>query len=126
MNLYYDKNNSWKINSPSTVNLCSHIFLLEKTKKYLTIKQCARLSYIMNQSVSIWTDDDYMEFLKKSSNDLSESYMTVMKSSKGQHNIINRENIDMLKNDFELIMKLLSHIIACMILDNKKKLYIDE
>ena len=128
MVLAYDKDNQWEINSPSVLNLLVHITecLNKFTKKYMSIKDCAKLIYVMNQSVNNWTDDDYLEFLKKSPNNLITSYTTVMKSSKGERTIINRENVNVLKKDFEFLRKLLSHILACMVLDSKKKLYFFE
>ena len=125
MVLKYSKNDIYEIHAPNTIALFMDMMKSETNKKYLTLKQCARILYSLSQSVVIWKDESYKAFIGKLSATTMTYYVTQTTNNKGQHIIINRDNIQTCKNDLDYLLKLFSTIIPLMILDKKKKLYIE-
>ena len=125
MKLKYNKNNIWEIHAPNTIALFTDMMKSETSKKYLTLKQCARILYSLSQSVVGWTDEEYKRFIGTLNSTTMTYYVTQTTNNKGQHITINRDNIQVCKNDLEYLLKLFSTIIPLMILDRKRKLYVE-
>lgn len=125
MILKYNKNNSWEILAPNTKSLFTDLMKSETNKKYLTIKECAKILYSLTQSVVTWNEDEYIAFIKTLKKDTMNYYMTKSSNSKGTHFSITRENTNTIKNDLDYLWKLFSIIVPLMILDRKNKLFVE-
>jgi hypothetical protein len=125
MRIYYDKHDSWKIDAPNTIALLSAIIKSETNKKFINLKQCAKIVYTLNQSVTLWSENEYKEFIGRFDVDLASHYMTVSSNQKGQFRTINRNNTETLRNDFIFLCRLFTNILTSMIMDGKKKLFIE-
>lgn len=126
MKLYYNKEKPTEILSPNASSLLKFMINMETNKKYINLKQCARILYILNQSIVVWNDENYKEFIGKLPQEISSFYMTINSNKNGKFTVINRNNVKTLKNDFNFLFKLFSNIISLMIMDGKKKLFIKE
>lgn len=126
MRLYYDKNNSYEIKAPNIITLFSSMVKLETNKNYLTLKQCAKIAYTLNQSIVNWNDDDYVKFIGSFDVTLADYYMTVNSNQKGQFKTITKRNVETLKESFDFMLKLFINIMSSMIIDGKRKLFIGE
>lgn len=125
MKLYYDKDNSWEIKSPNAIALLNSIIKSETNKNYLTLRQCAKVIYTMNSSIVLWKDNDYIDFIGKFETQLENFYITINSNNKGKFKTITKFNVESLKNDFDFLFKLFSYIVSSMIIDRKRKLYIN-
>lgn len=126
MKLYY-KNNEWEILAPNTIALLKEIMYREnKYKNYLTLKQCSRILYTINQAYVVWNDDNYIDFIGHLSETSLIFYTTKQSNSKGTKYKTEKSNVVTIKNDFEYILKLFSSILPSMIIDRKFRLYIGE
>ena len=125
MILKYSKNDIYEIHAPNTIALFTDMMKSETNKNYLTLKQCAKILYSLSQSVVGWTENDYRNFIGTLNATTISYYVTQTTNSKGTHMTINRDNIQVCKNDLDYLLKLFSTIIPLMILDRKKKLYIE-
>ena len=126
MMLYYDKNNSYEIKAPNIITLFSSMVKSETNKNYLTLKQCAKIAYTLNQSIVNWNDDDYVKFIGSFDVTLADYYMTVNSNQKGQFKTITKRNVETLKESFDFMLKLFINIMSSMIIDGKRKLFIGE
>ena len=122
MKLQY-KGESWEVVAPNTSSLLKEIIGTETKKKYLTLKNCARMLYTFNQAWVIWQDSNYIDFVGHLSEQTRQFYTTKESSSKGVSYRMERNNVQTIKNDFEYFVKLFSIIIPSMIIDRKRKLY---
>ena len=125
MILKYSKNDTYEIHAPNTIALFMDMMKSETNKNYLTLKQCAKILYSLSQSVVGWTENDYRNFIGTLNSTTITYYVTQSTNNKGTHMTINRDNIQVCKNDLDYLLKLFSTIIPLMILDRKKKLYIE-
>ena len=125
MILKYSKNDLYEIHAPNTCALLTDMIKSETNKKYITLKQCAKILYSLSQSVVSWTENDYKNFIGTLNATTITYYVTQITNNKGTHMIINRDNIQTCKNDLDYLLKLFSNIVPLMILDRKKKLYIE-
>ena len=126
MRLYYDKNNSYEIKAPNIIILFSSMVKSETNKNYLTLKQCAKIAYTLNQSIVNWNNDDYVKFIGSFDVNLADYYMTVNSNQKGQFKTITKCNVETLKESFDFMLKLFINIMSSMIIDGKRKLFIGE
>ena len=125
MILKYSKNDMYEIHAPNTCALLIDMIKSETNKNYITLKQGARILYSLSQSVVGWNENDYRNFIGTLNSTTITYYVTQTTNSKGQKFTINRDNIQTCKNDLDYLLKLFSTIIPLMILDRKKKLYIE-
>ena len=119
------KGNEWKITAPNTSMLLHDMIKSETNKKYITLRQCAKLLYSISNSLVVWNDNEYKAFIGSLDNETSSFYRTKMSSSKGNNYMVNRENINTMKNDFDYLLKLFSVIQSSMIIDRKFKLFVE-
>ena len=126
MKLYYDKDSFLEVVAPNTQSLLKFMIEIQTNKKYMKLKECANILYILNQSIVIWSDKEYEIFIGKLPQDVGCYYMTINANQKGKTTIINRNNVETLKNDFDFLLKLFSNIIPSMIMLGKKKLFMKE
>jgi hypothetical protein len=124
MKLKYGKN-EWEIKAPNICNLCIDIIESETNKKYLTLRECAKILYSLNQSVVVWNENEYKNFIGSLKQGTSLFYMTETSNSKGKSFSITRENVLFMKNSLEYLLKVFSSIVSSMILDRKFRLYIE-
>ena len=124
MTLKLDKNNTWLINTPNMINLFTEMMKSETNKKYLTLNQCSKILYSINQSIALWGNDEYIKFINSLNESTMMYYTTNNLTTKGQKTIITRENIQTVKNDFDYLLKLFSYILILMILNKKHKLMV--
>ena len=124
MTLKLDKNNTWLINTPNMINLFTEMMKSETNKKYLTLNQCSKILYSINQSIALWGNDEYIKFINSLNESTMMYYTTNNLTTKGQKTIITRENIQTVKNDFDYLLKLFSYILPLMILNKKHKLMV--
>jgi hypothetical protein len=124
MTLKLDKNNIWSINTPNMINLFTEMMKSETNKKYLTLNQCSKILYSINQSIVLWGNDEYIKFINSLNESTMMFYTTNNLTTKGQKTIITRENIQTVKNDFDYLLILFSSILPLMILNKKHKLMV--
>ena len=124
MTLKLDKNNIWSMNTPNLINLFTEIMKSETDKKYLTLNQCSKILYSINQSIVLWGNDEYIKFINSLNESTMMYYTTNNLTTKGQKTIITRENIQTVKNDFDYLLILFSSILPLMILNKKHKLMV--
>lgn len=124
MVLFYNKNNSWEIVNPNLITLLNSIISSEKGKrKYLNLKQIARMVYTLNNSLVIWQDDDFIKFISTFDENLGKLYKTINSNQKGTFVSISRNNVESLKNDLQFLHKLFVQILSSMIIDHKRRLF---
>jgi hypothetical protein len=68
MTLKLDKNNIWSMNTPNLINLFTEMMKSETDKKYLTLNQCSKILYSINQSIVLWGNDEYIKFINSLKN----------------------------------------------------------
>jgi len=124
MTLKLDKNNTWSMNTPNMINLFTEMMKSETNKKYLTLNQCSKILYSINQSIVLWGNDEYIKFINSLNESTMMFYTTNNLTTKGQKTIITRENIQTVKNDFDYLLILFSSILPLMILNKKHKLMV--
>ena len=124
MTLKLDKNNIWSMNTPNLINLFTEMMKSETDKKYLTLNQCSKILYSINQSIVLWENDEYIKFINSLNESTMMYYTTNNLTTKGQKTIITRENIQTVKNDFDYLLILFSSILPLMILNKKHKLMV--
>jgi len=124
MTLKLDKNNIWSMNTPNLINLFTEMMKSETDKKYLTLNQCSKILYSINQSIVLWGNDEYIKFINSLNESTMMFYTTNNLTTKGQKTIITRENIQTVKNDFDYLLILFSSILPLMILNKKHKLMV--
>ena len=124
MTLKLDKNNTWSMNTPNLINLFTEMMKSETNKKYLTLNQCSKILYSINQSIVLWGNDEYIKFINSLNESTMMFYTTNNLTTKGQKTIITRENIQTVKNDFDYLLILFSSILPLMILNKKHKLMV--
>lgn len=125
MKLKYSKKDVYEIHAPNTIALFTDMMRSETNKKYLTLKQCARILYSLSQSVVGWTENDYKTFIGTLNSTTITYYTTQTTNNKGVHVTINRDNIQTCKNDLDYLLKLFSTIIPLMIMDRRRRLYVE-
>ena len=125
MKLRYGKDIAWELHTPNICALFMEMMKSETKKNYLTLKQCSKILYSLSQSVVGWTEIDYKNFIGSLKEETSSFYMTKTSNSKGNSLTITRENISVVKNDLEFLLKLFSTIVPLMILDRKFKLFVE-
>jgi len=131
---FYYKKSEWRFASPRSVSLLKEMILDEGFankslfgKKYLTVKQCSRILYGLNQSYVVWGDDEYKAFItEKLKKETEEYYTTMMSNSKGNKVSISRENISAVKTDFLILLNQFASIVSSMVMDGQKKVYFEE
>lgn len=125
MILKYGKTDTFEIHAPNTIALFTDMMKSETDKKYLTLNQCAKILYSLSQSVVGWTENDYKNFIGTLNSTTITYYTTQITNNKGVHMSINRDNVQTCKNDLDYLLKLFSTIIPLMIMDKKKKLFVE-
>ena len=126
MKLSYSKNTSLEIVAPNTTALLKFMIDVETKKNYINLKQCANILYILNQSIVVWNENEYENFIGKLPQEIGSFYMTINSNRKGKFTSINRNNVETLKNDFNYLCKLFTNILSSMIIEGKKKLFIKD
>ena len=126
MKLYYDKTTPKEVVAPNTNAILKFMIGMETEKSYLNLKQCASILYALNQSIVIWGENEYKNFIGKLPQDVGSYYMTINANQKGKFTSINRNNVETLKNDFNYLCKLFTNILSSMIIEGKKKLFIKD
>ena len=126
MKLLYNKDSSLEVVAPNTISLLKFMIGMETKKNYINLKQCANILYILNQSIVVWNETEYENFIRKLPQEVGSFYMTINANQKGKFTSINRNNVETLKNDFNYLCKLFTNIISFMIIDGKKKLFIKD
>ena len=126
MKLLYNKDSSLEVVAPNTISLLKFMIGMETKKNYINLKQCANILYILNQSIVVWNETEYENFIGKLPQEVGSFYMTINANQKGKFTSINRNNVETLKNDFNYLCKLFTNIISFMIIDGKKKLFIKD
>lgn len=131
---FYYKKTAWQFVSPRSVSLLKEMILdggfANKSllgKRYLTLKQCSRILYGLNQSYVVWGDNEYKAFItEKLKKETEEYYTTMMSNSKGNKVSISRENINAVKTDFLILLNQFASIVSSMIMDGQKRIYFEE
>ena len=126
MKLLYNKDSSLEVVAPNTISLLKFMIGMETKKNYINLKQCANILYILNQSIVVWNETEYENFIRKLPQEVGSFYMTINANQKGKFTSINRNNVETLKNDFNYFCKLFTNIISSIIIDKKKKLFIKD
>ena len=126
MKLFYKKDTSLEIVAPNTISLLKFMIGMETKKNYINLKQCANILYILNQSIVVWNENEYENFIGRLPQEVGSYYMTINANQKGKFTSINRNNVETLKNDFDYLRKLFTNILSSMIIEGKKKLFIKE
>lgn len=126
MKLLYNKDSSLEVVAPNTISLLKFMIGMETKKNYINLKQCANILYILNQSIVVWDETEYENFIRKLPQEVGSFYMTINANQKGKFTSINRNNIETLKNDFNYLCKLFTNILSSMVIDGKKKLFIKD
>ena len=126
MKLFYKKDISLEIVAPNTISLLKFMIGMETKKNYINLKQCANILYILNQSIVVWNENEYENFIGKLPQEVGSFYMTINTNQKGKFTSINRNNVETLKNDFDYLRKLFTNILSSMIIEGKKKLFIKD
>ncbi len=126
MKLLYNKNTSFDVLAPNTSALLKFMIGMETKKNYMNLKQCATILYTLNQSIVVWNENEYENFIGKLPQEVSSYYMTINANQKGKFTSINRNNVETLKNDFNYLGKLFTNILSSMIIEGKKKLFIKD
>lgn len=125
MILYYDKTNKWEIINPSIIALMNDMKNSYANKKYITMNECSKILYSLSQSLIAWNENDYRVFIGTLNDDTMMYYSTITSGNQGKKIIVNRDNINNVKNDLDFLLKLFSTILPSMILDRKKKLFVE-
>ena len=126
MKLFYKKDTSLEIVAPNTISLLKFMIGMETKKNYINLKQCANILYILNQSIVVWNENEYENFIGRLPQEVGSYYMTINANRKGKLTTINRNNVETLKNDFDYLRKLFTNILSSMIIEGKKKLFIKD
>ena len=126
MKLFYKKDISLEIVAPNTISLLKFMIGMETKKNYINLKQCANILYILNQSIVVWNENEYENFIGRLPQEVGSYYMTINANQKGKFTSINRNNVETLKNDFDYLRKLFTNILSSMIIEGKKKLFIED
>ena len=126
MKLLYNKDSSLEVVAPNTISLLKFMIGMETKKNYINLKQCANILYILNQSIVVWNETEYENFIRKLPQEVGSFYMTINANQKGKFTSINRNNVETLKNNYNYKCKLYTNIISSMIIDGKKKLFIKD
>ena len=126
MKLFYKKDTSLEIVAPNTISLLKFMIGMETKKNYINLKQCANILYILNQSIVVWNENEYENFIGRLPQEVGSYYMTINANQKGKFTSINRNNVETLKNDFDYLRKLFTNILSSMIIEGKKKLFIKD
>ena len=126
MKLFYNKNTSLEVIAPNTMSLLKFMIGMETKKNYMNLKQCATILYTLNQSIVVWNENEYENFIGKLPQEVGSFYMTINANQKGIFTSINRNNVETLKNDFNYLCKLLTNILSSMVIAGKKKLFIKD
>ena len=99
MKLLYNKDSSLEVVAPNTISLLKFMIGMETKKNYINLKQCANILYILNQSIVVWNETEYENFIRKLPQEVGSFYMTINANQKGKFTSINRNNVETLKND---------------------------
>ena len=126
MKLSYDKNTSFDVLAPNTSSLLKFMIEMETKKNYMNLKQCATILYALNQSIVVWNENEYENFIGKVPQEVGSFYMMINANQKGKFTSINRNNVETLKNDLNYLCKLFTNILSSMIIEGKKKLFIKD
>lgn len=126
MKLFYNKDSSLEVVAPNTISLLKFMISMETKKSYINLKQCANILYILNQSIVVWNENEYENFIGRLPQEVGLYYMTINSNQKGKFTSINRNNVETLKNDFNYLCKLFTNILSSMIIEGKKKLFIKD
>ena len=126
MKLSYDKDTSLEVVAPNITALMKFMIGLETKKNYINLKQCANILYILNQSIVVWNETEYENFIRKLPQEVGSFYITINANQKGKITSNNRNNVETLKNDFNYLCKLFTNILSSMIIEGKKKLFIKD
>ena len=126
MKLFYNKDSSLEVVAPNAISLLKFMISMETKKSYINLKQCANILYILNQSIVVWNENEYENFIGRLPQEVGLYYMTINSNQKGKFTSINRNNVETLKNDFNYLCKLFTNILSSMIIEGKKKLFIKD
>ena len=92
MKLIYNKDSSLEVVAPNTISLLKFMIGMETKKNYINLKQCANILYILNQSIVVWNETEYENFIRKLPQEVGSFYMTINANQKGKFTSINRIN----------------------------------